>query len=83
MTIAVRARFDGKVFVPDEPVDLPVGSSGVFLSSSEELPDQEYWEATREEALDALQRLVKRGVKGVNIPDDALRRENLYEDRGL
>jgi hypothetical protein len=33
MTVAVRARFDGKVFVPDEPVDLPVGPSGVFLSS--------------------------------------------------
>ena len=23
--ITVRARFDGKVFIPEEPVDLPVG----------------------------------------------------------
>lgn len=24
--MVVRARFDGRAFVPDEPVDLPVGS---------------------------------------------------------
>jgi hypothetical protein len=25
MTVAIRSHFDGKVFVPDEPVDLPTG----------------------------------------------------------
>lgn len=82
MTVAVRARFDGKVFVPLEPVDLPEGEIGVFLISSGELPDTKYWEATRSDALKALQELVADAVDA-GVPDEALRRENLYEDRGL
>ncbi|MCW5935100.1 MAG: hypothetical protein KIT45_12515 [Fimbriimonadia bacterium] len=78
MTVMIRARFDGKVFVPDEPVDIPVGASGVFLMSQEEQNPTTY-----RKSLDALQRLIRRGVKGANIPDEALRRENLYDDRGL
>lgn len=74
----IRARFDGKVFVPDEPVDIPVGASGVFLMNQEEQNARTY-----KESLDALHRLIRRGVKGANIPDEALRRENLYDDRGL
>jgi hypothetical protein len=27
MTRTIKAHFDGKVFVPDEPVDVPVGES--------------------------------------------------------
>jgi hypothetical protein len=30
--MTVRVRFDGKVFVPEEPVDLPVGTQGIFLA---------------------------------------------------
>lgn len=82
MTVAVRARFDGKVFVPLEPVDLHEGEIGVFLISSGELPGPEYWEATRSDALKALQELVADAVDA-GVPDEALRRENLYEDRGL
>jgi len=28
MMATIRVHFDGKVFVPDEPVDLPVGTRG-------------------------------------------------------
>jgi hypothetical protein len=30
-----------------------------------------------------VRRIAARAVHGLNIPDEALRRENLYEDRGL
>lgn len=83
MPITVRVRFDGKVFVPEEPVDLPPGTQGIFLAATEPVDTPHYWELTRDEALQALQRLIQRGVKGANIPNDALRRENLYEERGL
>jgi hypothetical protein len=82
MATAVRARFNGKVFVPEEPVDLPVGTHGIFFAALEPEHAQSYWEHTREDALQALQRLVQRGVHGACIPDQSLRRENLYEERG-
>jgi hypothetical protein len=78
--MTVRVRFDGKVFVPEEPVDLPVGTQGIFLVATEPEQLQSYWERTREDALRALQNLVQRGVHGACIPDQALRRENLYHE---
>jgi hypothetical protein len=29
----IRVHFDGKVFVPDEPVDLPAGTPGEFRAA--------------------------------------------------
>lgn len=76
----IRAHFDGKVIVPDEPVDLPVntplriplqeGSNGPGRLSSEMI----------EKRLRALSRLSAR----VPVPAPALEslhRENLYDER--
>jgi len=81
--MTVRVRFNGKVFVPEEPVDLPAGTQGIFFAVPEPEHAQSYWERTREDALQALQHLVQRGVRGACIPDQSLRRENLYEELGL
>lgn len=80
MKTAIRARYDGKVFVPDEPVDLPEGEevliqvlAPVRSSLGSRTPEQV------EQVLDELRATA---VRGVNIPEDALRRENLYHNRG-
>jgi hypothetical protein len=78
--MTVRVRFDGKVFVPEEPVDLPVGTQGIFLVATEPEQLQSYWVRTREDAVRVLQNLVQRGLHGACIPDQALRRENLYHE---
>lgn len=76
MKVAIRARFDGKVFVPEEPVDLAEGEE-VWVFA---VPQATGKRVSKEEALTALERFVSRGVAGVNLPDEALRRENIYED---
>lgn len=78
MSLTLRAHFDGKVIVPDEPVELPVGQPlsvevQVAASNGSSLSGEE-WHA-------ALDRLVAVAIPGLNIPDEALRRENLYEER--
>jgi len=80
MSIVIRAHFDGKVIVPDEPVDLPVNEPLDFEYKPVE-PDVLPWDP--EQAAEAWKRLRSRRVSGLRIPDEALRRENLYEDRGL
>ena len=87
--MAIRAHFDGKVIVPDEPVDIPVGkpleiefrlkSGGLPPPGDDRLPPEEI-----ERRLAALKVLRKMAVSGPLIPDESLRRENLYEPpRGL
>ena len=76
MKLKVRAHFDGQVFVPDEPVTL-AKDHRVSLIVSDEIPQA----GTTAERLAALDRLASRAVRGANIPDEALRREHLYEDR--
>jgi hypothetical protein len=78
MSMTIRAHYDGKVIVPDEPVELPIDQPlkvevQPAYSESAVLADVE-WHA-------ALDRLAARAIHGLNIPDDALRRENLYEER--
>lgn len=76
MSIVIRAHFDGKVIVPEEPVDLPVNESfEAELRVSEPKPD------TMSEKDAAWEWLLAKRVSGVNIPEEALRRENMYEDR--
>jgi hypothetical protein len=76
MSLTIRAHFDGKVIVPDEPVDLPVNQALEVLLSPITPEDP-----TQEQRREALQRLVGRAIHGVNIPLEALRRENMYEER--
>ena len=71
MSITIRAHFDGKVIVPDEPVDLPI-------DRPLELELKHGRSAEREAAW---QGLLASRISGLSIPDEALRRENMYEDR--
>jgi hypothetical protein len=68
-------HFDGKVFIPEEPVDLPMNEPLDF----EYLPPEPEWDPERAKA--AIRRIVAR-AKPVGIPLEALRRENMYEDCG-
>jgi hypothetical protein len=80
MTVTIRAHFDGKVIIPDEPADLPVGRP---LSVSVNVTDAQPAESTLAEqqaAYDALMERVRtRPVP--TLPVDATRRESIYEDR--
>lgn len=75
MSVVIRMRYDGRVFVPEGPVDMPVNEPLDF----EYKPAEPTWDPQRAKL--ALRRLVSKAVDA-NIPLDALRRENLYEDRG-
>lgn len=76
MAVAIRARFDGRVLIPEEPVDLPQDQILDLEWSPLPLTDAL---AKREQAKSALIRLQARAVQGANVPDEALRRENMYE----
>ncbi len=79
MSIVIRAHFDGKVIVPDEPVDLPVNQPLEF--DLRQAPKTLPWDP--EKAKDALRWFEEHAISGLQISDEALRRENMYEDRGL
>jgi hypothetical protein len=58
--VAIKGHFDGKVFVPDEPVDLPRGQAVVLhvhptpiragAAPAPPSPDKNAWEVLREMA---------------------------------
>lgn len=77
---AIRARFDGKVFVPEEPVDLPEGEEVWVLAIPQATTSHRLVNGRdNADAMTALERLVSRGIKGANLPDEALMRENIFE----
>ena len=78
MSVIIKAHFDGKTIVPDEPVNLPINKPLEAELRFVE-PEQKTKDIARRRA--ALRRFSSRAVRGVNIPAEALRRENLYEDR--
>lgn len=78
MKTLIRARYDGKVLIPDESLDLEEGQNVTVLIVE---PSQDVNTLSVEERIAALRRIVERGARGVNLPDEALRRENIYEDR--
>lgn len=76
--MVIRLRYNGRVFIPEQPVDIPVDSVLEF----DYVPPEPKRDPER--ARQALRRLASRAVHGLNIPDEAVRRENLYEPpRGL
>lgn len=77
--MTVRVHYDGAVLVPDEPLDLPVGEP-LEVDVRPLRADIPYSELSIEERLRRLERFSGR-IKGVSIPDEALRRENLYGER--
>jgi len=81
MAIVIKAHLEGKAVVPDEPLDLPINQpiEVEFRVTDDRLSDEEI---KRRRA--ALKRFASHAVKGVSIPLEALRRENMYEPpRGL
>jgi hypothetical protein len=81
MAIVIRAHFDGKHIVPDEPVDLPINEP---LEFEFRIPEARLSDAEIKRRKAALKRLASRAIHGLHIPDEALRRESMYEpDRGL
>ena len=75
MTQTIAAHFDGKVIVPDEPVQLPVGQPLRVHLELEAAPvivgePRDEWERRlRQAALNC----------GVSLSDEALSSEGLYE----
>ncbi|GIV15393.1 MAG: hypothetical protein KatS3mg022_0828 [Armatimonadota bacterium] len=78
MKTLIHARYDGKVLIPEEPLELEDGQE-VTLQIIEQRGRTDN-SPSREQRLRALKQLVATAVEGANIPDEALRRENLYED---
>jgi hypothetical protein len=76
MTVRIKAHFDGKAIVPDEPVTLPVGTQLVVETS---IPISPGPPTSLEERLAALHRIASRASNTPGIPLEALRRENLYD----
>lgn len=74
MTLTVRARYDGRVLIPEEPLNLPTGQ---MLEIEVRLPDTH---APDEHT--AWEQLKATAVRGLNLPDEALRREKVCE-RGM
>lgn len=72
MAMKIRAHYDGRTIVPEEPVDLPVNES-LVVQLTVEKPRRR--RAPSKEA--AWRRLLAGRVSGVRIPDEALRRENI------
>lgn len=80
MTVTIRAHYDGKVIVPEEPVDWPIGEP--FEVELRSLPmDEDTWSALSIEERLRRVRALAGPIKGHPIPDEALRRRNLYEER--
>jgi hypothetical protein len=81
MSLTIRAHFDGKVIVPDEPVDLPVDQPlEVELKPIAGVEEFAHSQLSKEERL-RRHALASGRIKGPSIPLEALRRENLYEER--
>ena len=81
MPVTIRAHFNGTVIIPDETVNLPVDQPLVLevepLASGQEPAADELTTAQRRERL----AMASGRLSGSNIPAEALRRENLYEER--
>jgi hypothetical protein len=79
MVVRIKAHFDGKTIVPDEPVSLPPGTSVVVEAG---VPTRRTPAPTVEERLAILHRIASRACMTPGIPLEALRRENMYGDDG-
>lgn len=77
MKTLIHARYDGKVLIPEEPLQLEEGQRVTVLLLE---PSPKAENLSVEERIAALRRFVEGGVRGVNLPDEALRRETIYED---
>lgn len=80
MKLRVRAHFDGRVFVPDERVELPVDHEVVVETCDAAGHDVDVRADVRERN-EALLRFLSQPNHGQGLPDWALEREYMYDDR--
>ena len=81
MPVTIRAHFNGTVIIPDETVHLPVDQPLVLeVKPLASAPEPSADELTIAERLERLAKASGR-LSGPSIPAEALRRENLYEER--
>lgn len=78
MSQTIRAHFDGKVFVPDEAVNMPAGQS-VRVQPANSDNGTGPSDPVVQDRRDRL-RAYAGGLAMGGIPLDATRRENLYRD---
>ena len=79
MTTTIRARFDGKVFVPYDHVDFPVDEEVTLqVASSPSSPPARRIEETEEELLAFFKEMKKHSVKVDHFIDYS--RESCYDD---
>ncbi len=84
-SISIHGHFDGKVIVPDEPVNLPVNQPLIIdiqqrQSEAETLPTKNPADFTDREREEAFQKLIEAMADNPVVPLESLRRVNLYED---
>jgi len=82
-SISIRAHFDGKAIVPDEPVELKANDSliiDIHRVSNETPVKKDPSQFTPEEQLAALRELLTLMKDNPDIPLEATRRINMYED---
>ena len=71
MKLSIRAHFDGRYIVPDEPGSLPLNRPlKLHLEAFEPAPTD-----SEDAQLAAYERLRGRAIAGLNIPADELRRD--------
>lgn len=84
--VTIRAHYDGKVIMPDETIKMPINQPLQFqiIEAAGENSNRDTCLLSKAEAdtrKAALQCLLARSVRVPDIPLEALRRENMYEDR--
>jgi len=87
-SVSIKVHFDGKVFVPDEPVKVPIGTAAIVdiaASDTQKTGNESsvplmLKARTAEERFVVLKDLIDRLAPLPDIPLEALRRENLYAD---
>lgn len=78
MSRAIHAHFDGVVIVPDEPVDLPVGTKVTV-----QLPQQSDSGHPTSQEIErrlASMKMLAGAFSGPSLSDEALRRDSIYRD---
>lgn len=74
----IKAHFDGNVFVPDEGVELPMNQP---VTVEPEVSDGTKDRPSVRERDEALVRFLSQPLNGKGLPDWAMDREYMYEDR--
>ena len=76
MQKVIRARFSGRVIIPEEPLELPEGQTLEVIIRC--IPSEIYSDAAN--AQRAWQEIKATAIKGLNISSDSLCREHIYEE---